>query len=148
MEIFNTIQTVLGVALFAGLVINFFYQVIRAFRRIRKTNHSGSTIHNFKCSNCDEVYALNGADLKSRTSIWSMRKDTRTPKSQTTAIRFECPVCNEKAFQEKIYDTDVTAGLGHIRAQFDDSSREVLVELLLKGFLPFFLVVPLLNFFL
>lgn len=136
MTLFNKIRLVIGMILFVGLGINFFYQVVKAFRAIRKTNYSEKTQHTFKCRECEDVYEMNGRELGVKTSIWSPSMSIKTPKGQTGAIRFECPQCHKKAFQEKIYDTDVTAMVGNVRAQFDDHSREVLIGILVKGFLP------------
>ncbi len=134
MDTFYTIRTVIGILIFISLGVNFFYQGIKALIELRKNNYSEETTHHFKCRNCEEVYEMNGEEFQARTSIWSAKLNSRTPRSQTHAIRFACPVCQEKAFQEKIYETDVTALLGNIRAQFDGDSNKIIKDLLLKGF--------------
>lgn len=148
MEFFHTIRLSLGIILFAGLGINFFYRGIKALIKLRKINYSEETIHTFKCRNCEEIYEMSGVELKDSTTIWSTRLETRTPISQTNAIRFECPVCYEKAFQEKIYDTDVTEAFGNVRAQFDENTRSILLEVLIKGFLPILIGMPILGWLL
>lgn len=145
MDIFNTIRIGLGILLFALLGINFFYQAIKGLMRLRKNYYQADTIYQFRCRNCKEKYEINGTELKTRTNIWSTRLETQTPKSQTSAIRFECLVCTQKAFQERIYDTDATALLGNVRAQFDENSKEILIKIILKGFLPILIGAPLLG---
>lgn len=93
MNVLNTIRMTIGVVLFAGVGLNFFYQGIRAFKKLRKSNYSENKIHRFKCRECQESYEINGEDLKSRTSFWSPKLEVRTPWSLSEAIRFECYCC-------------------------------------------------------
>lgn len=145
MEFFTTIRVIVGFVLFLSLGINMAYQAFKAFRKIQAVNHSKDTLHTFKCGNCEETYQLNGEEVKERISIWSTKKEIKTPTSQTSAIRFECAKCQEKAFHKRIFDTDVTGLAGNVRAQFDDSTKGVIVELLIKGFLPLLIVPPFLQ---
>lgn len=136
MKLLNTIQMLVTSILFFALAINFFYQVVKGFRTITKINYSEETFHTFKCRKCEEVYQINGEKLQAETSIWSTRMEIKTPTGQSNAIKFNCPQCHKKAFQEKVYDTDITAMAGNIRAQFDHNSQEVLIDILVKGFGP------------
>jgi hypothetical protein len=148
MELFNTGRMILGFILFAGLGINFFYQAFQAFRRLRRIQYSEETVHKFRCQQCEDIYEMSGQDLQARTTLWSTRKEIKTPRSQSTSIRFECPMCQQKAFQEKIFDTNVTAGLGNFRAQYDENTKGIIIDLLVKAFLPFLIGMPILSFLL
>lgn len=145
MEIFQTIRVILGFSLFIALGINLFYRGIQAMRKIHQSNYAKETIHAFKCRNCEDTYQLNGEEAKSRISIWATRLEKRTPKSQTTAIRFECPACDKKAFQDQIFNTDVTALAGNVRAQLTSTSKDILIDLLVKGVLPILIAMPILG---
>lgn len=145
MEIFQTVRMVLGIILFIALGINFFYRVIQAMRKIHQENYAKETIHTFKCRKCEETYQINGEEAKSRISIWAPRLEKRTPGSQISAIRFDCPQCHHKAFQDQIFNTNVTELAGNIRAQMTESSRGILIDLLVKGFLPILIGMPILS---
>lgn len=145
MEIWNTIRLIIGFILFIALGLNFFYQAIRALIKLKKINEQEETIHTFNCQSCQQVYQINGTEFREKTSIWSTSKQIKTLRGQSESIRFECPQCGKKAFQEKQYDTNVTALAGNVRAQFDDHSREVLKDILVKGFLPILIAAPILG---
>lgn len=142
---FENIRLVVGLLLFIGLGINFFYQGIRAMMALHKNNYSKETIHTFQCRECKETYQLDGEEARTRISLWSTKLNKRTPKGQTQALRFECPECHTKTFQYRVFDTDVTGLLGNVRAQFDESSRGILMDVLLKGFVPILVAMPLLG---
>ncbi len=142
---FATIRLIIGLSLFLALGINLFIQFIRAFRQIRTKQHEKSTIHTFKCRACEETYQLNGEEAKERISIWSTKLETKTPTGQTSAVRFECPECHEKAFHERVFDTDVTGLGGNMRLQLNEEARSALVELVIKGVLPLFILMPFLQ---
>lgn len=145
MEMFNTVRVVLGFAVLISLAVNLFYQVFIGFKKLNHLNYAKETMHTFKCRNCDEIYQLNGEEAKSMISFWTPRIETQTINSQNTAIRFECPECHEKVLQDRIFDTDVTALKGNVRAQFDNNSKGIIINLLVKGFLPIFIGMFLLG---
>lgn len=148
MELLNKIRLVIGFILFGVLAINFFYQVVKAFRKMNRINYSEEKTHTFKCRKCGEAYQMNGKELQAETGIWSTKMEIKTPKGQTQAIRFECRRCHKKGFQEKVYAIDETAMLGNVRAQFDHDSREVLMDILVKGFSPILVGALLISFLL
>lgn len=133
MGMFQIVRFGLGIILFLSLTINFFYRGIQFFRQVHKNNYSEDVSHTFNCRNCEEIYQLNGQEVQERVSIWSTKLEKRTPKGQSSAIRFICPHCHEKAFQYRVFDTDRTALFGNIRAQLNESSGALLKELLIKG---------------
>lgn len=145
MEMFNTIRIILGFVILIGLAVNFFYQVFKAFKKLNQTNYAKETLHRFKCRNCEEAYQLDGEEAKALISFWTPRVETQTINNQNTALRFECPICHEKTLQDRIFDTDITALKGNVRAQFDDSAKSIIVDLLVKAFLPVFIGMFLLS---
>lgn len=145
MQIFQTIRMALGFILFIALAINFFYRGIQAMRKIYQSNYAKETVHTFKCRDCKETYQMDGEEAKSRISIWATRLEKKTPSGQTSAIRFKCPKCHNKVFQDQIFDTNVTALAGNIRAQLTGPSKEILIDLLVKGFLPILIGMPILG---
>lgn len=144
MDTFEVVRFGLGILLFISLVVNLFYHVIKAFTKMRNKNYAKETVHTFRCRNCEEVYQLNGEEARDRIRSWSNKAEKRTPKGQTTAIRFVCPQCNEKEFQYRVFEGNGISILGNVLARFDQASKEIVKDLLVKGFLPIFILLPVL----
>lgn len=141
----DNVRLFIGFILFIGIAVNFFYQGIRTLMKLHKRSVAKDTIHTFECRACEEMYQLDGEEAQERIGIWSTKLEKSTPTGYTSAIRFECPVCHTKAFQNQVFDTDVTVMAGKIRAQFDDSSKEILMDFLIKGLAPTLIITPLLG---
>lgn len=117
------------------LFLNFAYRAIRLFRGLVRQGYAEDTIHNYKCSHCEETYSLTGPEAKKHR--WALRKEIRTPRRQQISYKFHCPQCNQRVAQIQVFDTNVTKGLGAIRIQMNDNQKPLVIEFLIKGLLPF-----------
>ncbi|MBO0453929.1 MULTISPECIES: hypothetical protein [Enterococcus] len=135
---------VIGILLFSLLAINFFSRAIRLLVQIHRLTYSEDAKHSFKCISCEQSYTLSGPETKKRVQ-GAVRIKKSTPKSQSTFYKFVCPVCGTYSKQEKIFDLNTTKASGNIRVQIDSSQLPLVIDFLLKGVLPIFLVLPLLN---
>lgn len=117
-----------------GFFINFIYRTIRLFKGLISIGYSEDTIHNFKCSYCEETYSLRGPEIKKHR--WAPRKEISTPTRRQISYKFHCPNCNKRVAQIQIFDTNITKGLGAIRVQMNDNQKQLIIDFLLKGILP------------
>lgn len=137
----------IGILIFGLLAANFFYRAIRLFVKLNRQVYSPETKHTFICQSCTQPYTLSGPETKKLVKGAVVIKKS-TPKSNATFYKFTCPQCGSYAKQKKIFDMDTTKALGMVRVQADSGQLPIVIDFLLKGVLPIFLVFPFLSLFL
>ena len=139
------IRMLIGFTLVVIIFLNFVYQTIRLFRGLSRQMYDKDTVQRFQCSKCDEIHSLTGPELKKLR--WAPRIQKRTFRSQSTAIVFQCPHCHKRASQTVLYDTNVTRGAGMVRVQMNEEQKPLILQFLIRGLLPFFLLSMFSRFF-
>lgn len=124
---------------------NFFYRAIRMFRVMARQVYDEKTIHRFQCRKCEEIHTLTGPEAKKLR--WKPRIEKKTPRSQSTAYRFDCPYCRKRTSQTVLYDTNMTKGAGMVRVQMNEEQFPILMDFLIKGLLPAILLSSIYRWF-
>ena len=130
-----SIKAVICSFLLIILALNFFIRLIQYFRQSSKLAFSKETQHSFLCTNCNERYELNGQETKKLVKF-SPKKEINSPKKSKIMYKFTCPKCNEYAYQEKVFDSNVVRGFGTLRLKGDNSQIELFKDAFIKGILP------------
>lgn len=132
----------IGIFLFSLLSINFFFRVIRLSLKLNKLAYSEETIHNFRCTKCNDSYTLKGPEAK-RLIKGAIEISKLSSRYQTTFYIFNCPNCGTNSKQEKLFDLNVTKLGGALRIQLDSKQVPLILDFLLKGLLPVIVGFPI-----
>lgn len=124
-----------GLKSLVGLVLtaNLIYQMVET----RKITFSKDMSYAFRCTECHQKYSLDGEAYRKNVTGFKMRKEITTFRRHVEQVRFTCPKCGRKAFQEKIPLVDLVGPMGY--AQVYGDSPEPGKNFLIKGFLPLLL---------
>ncbi|EOL46087.1 hypothetical protein RV11_GL001187 [Enterococcus phoeniculicola] len=130
--------------IFGLAAINFFYRAVQLFRKSSKISFSENTLHRFICQSCQTEYKLNGIEAKQKIK-GAIKIKKSSPKGQVFYYKFTCPNCNTYASQQKLFDMQKSALLGNAKVNIDSNQIPLLIDMLLKGVLPIFIVMILVQ---
>ena len=124
----------------AIIFINFAYRGFRLLSILSRQIYAEETIHRYTCTHCEETYSLTGPEAKKHR--WATRTEVRTPRRHQISYKFQCPHCEKRVRQIKIFDTNNPKEFGVFHLKMGDYKKPIIKDFLLKGVLP----VIILNF--
>ena len=134
----------IAMTIFGLAGINFFYRAIQLFRKSSKLAFSETTLHKFQCQSCQTEYQLNGVEAKKKVK-GAIKIKKSSPKGQAFYYKFTCPNCHTYASQQKLFTIQKSALLGNAKVNIDANQLPLLFDLLIKGVLPLFIVLPIVQ---